>query len=288
MSMISKPLRGRLLPLCFVGTVLFSALATGGCGGGTIAGSSGSGGGVGGPPPPPPPATSSPAGIWEGSVVFSGQLAQISVLGFALSDGRFRMALDDGTQWVGNLVVDENIATSNFDIAYPVGFGIPTISTPTQGTLEVEITDADAIFGQVVLRSQDGEEISGDLDLAYNPLHGVTSDIGSLAGIYETSPPPVVESPEIDASGNFFSVNAQNGCTANATIVQGDIPLPFNIYTIELSYSSCTGDASNLNGVGFAGLGGFIGDEQLAFTMTGETAGESISIVLRYLRISQP
>ena len=88
------------------------------------------------------------------------------------------------------------------------------------------------------------------ISLTFNALYYVPSSLATISGNYEDLATGTVFT--ISAGGTVFAQDVTTGCVINGTV---SIKNPsYNVYGIEISYASCTGASTPLNGLTLAGL----------------------------------
>ena len=102
------------------------------------------------------------------------------------------------------------------------------------------------------------------------------SSLAQIAGNYDDAGQVI----NITAEGEIFAQDPVTGCIINGQIAI--IDNQFNAYDVSISYSSCIGDAADLNGSTFTGLG-MLDDseapESAVVGLTGDVGGQTYSMV---------
>jgi hypothetical protein len=87
---------------------------------------------------------------------------------------------------------------------------------------------------------------------------------------------------DIASDGIIFKQDPVTGCVTNGQVsIIGNGA--FNLYDVEFGFSNCTGQAANLNGSSFVGIGTLdntVTPELLAIFATGDVAGILVSMVM--------
>jgi hypothetical protein len=87
---------------------------------------------------------------------------------------------------------------------------------------------------------------------------------------------------DIASDGFIFKQDPVTGCVTNGQVsIIGNGA--FNLYDVEFGFSNCTGQAANLNGSSFVGIGTLdntVTPELLAIFATGDVAGILVSMVM--------
>jgi len=246
--------------------VLVSSLV--GCGGG-------GGGGGGGPTPQP---NASIGGIWKGTDSISG----LPVIGLAAETGQFHFIRQDGVQYYGTGTTSGNAVTANFTGVTPLGTAFPDGSTYGTGTLSGTVSERSTLSGSTSFRTAAGNSDSGNVTLTYNALYDRDSSLTTIAGNFTDVKTGDVVS--VSASGVIFEQDPATGCVVNGNV--GIIDSRYDAYSVQWTYSSCTGANAVLNGLTFNGIGTLdntVTPEQaiVGVTATTGTTGYAVVLVLQ-------
>jgi hypothetical protein len=203
------------------------------------------------------PANYSPGGYWTGSL--NGEPG----VGLVDESGEFTFIAVDGEQYPGTLVISGAIAPgaqpltpygaslSGSVLAFtPGGFPNYGVSNTDLGPLPTGI-----LSGTIVPRQSIGGTVAfatetAAISLTFNALYYVPSSLATISGTYNDSATGAVFT--INADGTLFAQDATTGCVINGTV--SIINPSYNVYGVEVSYASCTGSLTPLNGVTLAGL----------------------------------
>jgi hypothetical protein len=198
----------------------------------------------------------SPGGIWRAA---DGTVAIID------QSPRAHIVQPDGVQYVGNLTgVETGLKKKCFldkpysflHVALPLGMTLPGGALEANGTVNGEWKRRQGnldIWG--TLDATSGADIHLSFSGAYDALHAQRPQVAALAGTYHPATDPGSEVVTIDANGVVFSQNATTGCVVNGSIETVDAA--YNVYRLDLTYSSCRDAAVVLNGRSAEGLGYF-------------------------------
>lgn len=198
----------------------------------------------------------SPGGIWRAA---DGTVAIID------QSPRAHIVQPDGVQYIGNLMgVTSGVnkicfldkAYSFLHVALPLGTTLPGGALEAKGNVNGEWKRRQ---GNLDIWGTMDATVGGDIYLsftgAYDALHARGSQVATLAGTFHPATDPDSEVVTIDANGAVFSQNATTGCVVNGSIKAFDSD--YNVYRLDLTYSSCRAAAVVLNGRSAEGLGYF-------------------------------
>jgi len=188
------------------------------------------------------PPYDSPGGYWTGS--WSGEQ------GVALVDeaGNFTFIANDGEQYTGAIDLAGTSFTGSMQGFTPGGFpnyGVPNplgLSVSFSGTL----VPRNSFSGTATFVPQPTQVASW----TFNALYYVPSSLATIAGTYTESATGTAFT--ISADGTVFAQDAATGCVINGTV--SIINASYNVYAIQVSYASCTGALTALNGLTLAGM----------------------------------
>lgn len=188
------------------------------------------------------PPSDSPGGYWVGS--WNGEP------GVALMDesGTFTFIANDGEQYPGTLVIDGEAFTGTVQAftpgAYP-NYG----SYYLCGGLSGSILPRQSVSGTSQCQTPQGT-VTQDFAWTFNALYYVPSSFARISGSYVDSATGTAFT--ISSDGAIFAQDATTGCVINGRVSM--INAAYNVYDITVSYASCTGSLTPLNGVTLAGL----------------------------------
>jgi len=245
-----------------VAKAMLAALLTvaGGCSGGSHETDDGATGGDPPPPPPPPappPPTVAAGGIWHGEleVEVNGRpdsRTTMPVRALVTEDGQFRWILPEtGQQIVGNFLVEGSVLKSSYGLMwYEFPWWI-TEDSEYQGSFDVldgAIERRANLSGSFQSTWPDFLEYVGSFSLDYDPRYERDSSYELLAGTYIGTG----EVLTIGEDGELFYQSSHNGCVGNGTARL--IYTEFNLYSVRVEVSSCTGSDKARNGRLYTGL----------------------------------
>ena len=229
-----------------------SILALCGCGGG------------GSESPPIPDATV--GGMWEGTVDIQGE-GVIGLFAFVTEAGAAHFVQEDGVQYWGTLSTSQRDLTGTVSAATPLGAAFADGSTGATGSIRGPILPYGRIGATLSLTTASGWSVK------------------NFAGTYTDASAPGSDSLTIDSNGVLFGQDPSTSCVVNGQI--GRTNVPYNIYNVRFTYSSCAGDYSVLNGTVFDGLGAlyFVDSTlRLVVGLGGTASGVPTSVLWVYER----
>lgn len=200
----------------------------------------------------PPIADVTPGGIWQGTVNIQGQ-GVIGLLGFVTEEGDAHFFQDDGVQYWGTVDTSQRDLSGAFSAATPLGETFPDGSTGATGAITGTIVPYGTIAATLRLTTSAGATISGEIALEFNPdLYGRGVAIANLVGTYTDASAPGSDVLTIDDNGVIFGQQPSTSCVLNGQARR--INPPYNIYSMRMTYSGCTGASGTLNGSTLEGL----------------------------------
>ena len=247
-----------------------SILALCGCGGG------------GSESPPIPDATV--GGMWEGTVDIQGE-GVVALFAFVTEAGAARFVQEDGVQYWGTLSTSQRDLTGTVSAATPLGAAFPDGSTGATGSIRGTILPYGRIGATLSLTTAAGSAVSGEISLAFDLAYELGWSVKNFAGTYTDASAPGSDSLTIDSNGVLFGQAPATSCVVNGQV--GRTNVPYNIYTVRVTYSSCAGDYSVLNGTVFSGLGALYfedGTLRLVVGLGGTATGVPTSVLWVYER----
>ena len=200
----------------------------------------------------------STGGYWTGSV--NGNPG----VGLVDESGAFIFIAVDGELYPGTLVISNPSAPEPIPFSGSVQSFTPG-KFPNYGVLETcpppnsnAYLGIGTLSGTVVPRQSIGGTATftpsvcpvEGISLTFNALYYVPSSLATISGTYTDSATGTAFT--IAADGTVFAQDATTGCVINGTV--SIINPSYNVYGIAVSYASCAGSLSPLNGVTFAGL----------------------------------
>jgi len=236
----------------------------------------GGGGGASSPPrlSPPPVVNASPGGIWTG-IDSDGDL----IAAFVTETGRFHVIDEFLNQGSGILSVSNgNDVTANFQLVTEFGFTFPDGTTLADCTLSGTVIERQTMSVTVNCTTTAGLQDQITVALNYDPIYERDSSLATIAGTYDDGSGIVTD---IASDGMIFEQDPVSGCVTNGQVSVIDNGT-FNLYDVEIGFSNCTGQAADLNGSSFVGIGTLdntVTPEVLVVFATGDVAGTLESLV---------
>jgi PKD repeat protein len=187
----------------------------------------------------------SPGGIWFGADSDGKQ-----ILALITETGRFQFLDESEFQGSGILTVtaDDEI-TASFRMFSTFADGLTSLDCSLDGL----VTERATIDG-IVTCSGVGPQTSVAVSLNYQALYDLDSDLAMFAGTWTDSSNQGGDVVSIDALG---VITGQDG-SGSGCVYSGQVSVinpNFNVYDMEWTYSSCTGQSAALNGATFSGIG---------------------------------
>jgi hypothetical protein len=209
------------------------------------------------------PAYYSPGGYWTGSL--NGEPG----VGLFDESGDFTFIAVDGEQYPGTLVITgastqeltpygasfSGSVQSLTPGKFPNSGGPETCPNPNSnvdlgsGILAGTIVPRQSIGGTATFTTPVCTVTEG-ISLTFNALYYVPSSLATISGMYTDSATGTAFT--ISADGTVFAQDSTTGCVINGTV--SIINPSYNVYGIQVSYASCTGSLTTLNGLTLAGL----------------------------------
>jgi hypothetical protein len=214
-----------------VSVVLVASLVA--CGGGGGSGSSG------------PTPNASAGGLWSGSLSDGTQ-----VVGIVAETGEFNFVQEDGVEYFGTISTTQTSATANITGVTSKGTTFADGSTSGTGTLTGTVQERVRLAGNSNFRTAAGTNISSSVTLDYDSLYDRDSSLQTIAGNFADFISGEIMSIN---GGTAFLQDSATNCVINGTVAI--IDARYNVYRVEYTYSSCTGQSAVLNGLTFRGLG---------------------------------
>jgi hypothetical protein len=221
------------------------------------------------------PPYDSPGGYWIGS--WNGEP------GVALMDesGEFTFIADDGEQYTGALLISGDSFTGTVNDFTPGAF--PNYGTYYLcGGLSGAILPGQSVSGTATCETPEGPVIDA-FSWTFSALYNVPSSLATISGTYVDSATGTAFT--ISADGAVFAQDASTGCVINGTV--SIINASYDIYDITVSYASCTGSLTVLNGVTLAGLAALnnsASPEQLVAGVWSTVQPAPLSVTYRLVR----
>jgi len=191
------------------------------------------------------PPYDSPGGYWTGS--YNGEP------GVALIDeaGDFTFIANDGEQFPGAVIASGSTYTGSVQGFTPGGFPNYGTENPCgiSGTFSGTLLPRSSLSGTATFPTPCPSVVEA-ITLTFSSLYYVPSSLATIAGTY--TEPATGTAFTISADGTVYAQDATTGCVINGAV--SIINASYNVYAIQVSYASCTGALTPLNGVTLAGL----------------------------------
>jgi hypothetical protein len=220
------------------------------------------------------PTNSSPGGIWDGTVLRTGQ----QVRGLVTETGQFHFILADHTQYIGNLTVSGMSASGSFDAFPAPGSAFPDGSRHATGTVSATVQERAALTATLQLKTDAGTSFSDTLSLAFNRLYNRPSSIAGIAGNFSEAGTGAVFT--LSSDGQIFAQDPTSKCVITGTVSL--INATYNAYGVSISFASCIGQFAVLNGAQLTGVGALdntVTPEQAIIGLSGTAAGTKLALV---------
>lgn len=227
-----------------------------------------------GPPDLPPVTSDVPVGGWwmGTSMMTTGQQEKLELLAIVAEDGRAFFLQENGVMFWGTLQSSGDRITSTL-----VGAGLLSMplwdgSASGNGTFSGTIWERSTIVGTQDFTTAAGGRMVSSVALTYQSMYEDNSSLVTIAGNYADALGLSGGVLNIGSNGTLFLQDPASGCVVNGQV--SIINAAYNAYSIRLSYSSCTGLDSALNGVTFTGLAGYdAGAGQVIALVQGSVGG---------------
>jgi hypothetical protein len=216
----------------------------------------------------------SAVGIWSGTDSVTG----LAVTAIVNSSGESSFLRSDGVQFAGTAQVSgSSLAVavdgySNFTTTFSDG------TTTGVGTISGTVTTATTMTAALSFTTSGGTAITGTWTLSYNALSTLASSLAAVSSNYTDGVTGATVS--IDGLGDVNSQDPTTGCILNGTISTSDTA--YDVYQLNFTYKSCTGNYAVLNDVamtGLAVLNSSVSPQQLVIAVTGQSSGGSYGII---------
>jgi hypothetical protein len=192
--------------------------------------------------------------------------------------GDFHFIRSDQTQYVGTAVVSGTSLSANYNGFTEVGSVFSDGSTHGTGTVSGTVDARTSLTATTQFKTDGGTASNGSLSLTFDALYNRPSALSTIAGNFQASGSSVVN---ITSSGALFSQDSNTQCVVNGTITI--INATYNVYNVQLTYASCTGQAASLNGLQFTGmatLDNTQSPEQLILGVTATSGSTTAGVVI--------
>jgi len=189
---------------------------------------------------PPLVRNASPGGFWVGVDSDGGEV--ITITG---EDGQlyFLNGSFKGATGVLTVTGEENV-TGILLLPQERGLDLANNNKSTDCNLTGSMAERQSMTLDVKCRAVGDQQVLTTLTLNYDARYGRDSSLATIAGNYNYTQGMVLN---IAADGTAFGQDAVTGCVLNGQA--SVIDTAFNLYRIEWSNISCTGQDSDLNGV---------------------------------------
>ncbi len=165
-----------------------------------------------------------------------------------------------------------NDVSGNFQLVTPFGFTFSDGTTLADCTLSGTVTERQTMSVTANCTTTAGLQDQTTVALNYDTIYERDSSLATIAGIYDDGSGIVTD---IASDGMIFEQDPVSGCVTNGQVSVIDNGT-FNLYGVELGFSNCTGQAADLNGSSFVGIGfldNTIPPEVLIVLVTGDVGG---------------
>jgi len=222
----------------------------------------------------------SPGGIWFGT-----DSEGDNIVALITETGRFHFLDEFDFQGSGIITVSD---TDEFDTSFrfvpPVGGSFADGTAFADCVASGLLTERSTLEGTVDCTTAGGTQSSVTVNLEYQPLYDLDSDLDAFIGTWTNSFDPGTDVANVDAMG---VITGQDG-SGSGCIYGGQVTIidpNYNAYDVEWTYSSCVGEAAVLNGATFSGIGAVdntVTPTEFILGATGIVQGNEVSIVLFY------
>ncbi len=152
------------------------------------------------------------------------------------------------------------------------------------GTASGTIHQRSSISATVSFTTALGTAVPGQLSLTYDPAYEQASSLATIAGNFTNTASPGTDVLSIDAAGLLsYTDPLTTQCTATGTLTVLDSR--YAVYAAQMSFSTCTGAYTVLNGVSIQGLASLDvnrNPKPLRFMMHGMENGQDSPVFLSY------
>jgi hypothetical protein len=225
--------------------------------------------------PSPPAAKASPGGIWRGNDSISG----FRVVGIVDESGDFQFIRTDNVQYTGMASVSAtNSVSADFEGFTPVGYQFSDGSTHGTGTVSGPLQERTSLTLTTTFKTDKGATSNGTLDLTFDTQYNRSASLTTIAGNFLNPQNGAVVT--VSSNGSVFSQDVNSGCVLNGTV--SVIDPSHNVYKVQFSYASCTGQSAQLNAVQFSGLATLdnaVSPEQALVGVTGKSGNSQLALV---------
>lgn len=222
----------------------------------------------------------SPGGIWLGTDSEGDSIAALIT-----ETGRFHFLDEFDFQGSGIVAVSD---TDEFDTSFrfvpPVGSAFADGTAFADCAASGLLVERSILDGTVDCTTAGGTQSSVTVNLNYQALYDLDSDLAAFVGTWTDSLDPGIDVANVDATG---VITGQDG-SGSGCIYDGQVTVidpNYNAYDIEWTYSSCVGESAVLNGVTFSGIGAIdntVTPTGFVLGATGIVQGNEVSLVLVY------
>ncbi len=222
----------------------------------------------------------SPGGIWFGT-----DSEGDNIVALITETGRFHFLDEFDFQGSGIVAVSvANEIDTSFRFVPPVGSAFADGSIFADCSASGLLTERSTLDGTVACTTSVGTQSSVTINLNYQTLYDIDSDLAAFVGTWTDSSNPGIDVANVDAMGVIIGQDGSgSGCiySGQVTIIDPN----YNAYDIEWTYSSCVGQSAVLNGVTFSGIGAIdntVTPTEFILGATGIVQFNEVSLVLFY------
>jgi hypothetical protein len=226
-------------------------------------------------------ANDSPGGIWFGTDSKGDQ-----IVAFISESGRFHFMDEFEFQGSGIANVSNgNEIAVDFLFVPPLGVEFADGSSSADCSFSGAVAERTTLDGTVDCATLEGDtQSSVTVNLSYQPLYELDSDLATIAGTWTDSSNPGIDVVTVDSMGVITGQDS----SGSRCIYSGQVTIHYpnyNAYGIEWTYSSCVVEFSFLNSFTFSGIGTIdntVSPTEFILGATNTGLGGVISLVLSY------
>ena len=214
------------------------------------------------------------AGIWTGTDTSTG----LAVTAMIDGGGDLVAVRSDGNVYFDSnepvLAVNGTSVSGKLEGDASFGASFPDGSTHGEGSISGTVQPAMTLTGTIAFTTDKGEATTNNVSLTYNALYDRTPALPSLAGTYTDA---IGDSVTLDSQSRITATNA-DGCMATGRL--NTIDNDKSLYTIILTYSTCSGKTVALSGLTFIGFATFDPATNIATVGLHDNAGANYGLAL--------
>ena len=192
----------------------------------------------------------SPGGIWVGADSEGDQIVALIT-----ESGRFHFIDEFEFQGSGIAIVSNgNEIAVDFRFAPPIGAEFADGWSIADCSFSGSVAERATLDGTLDCTTGGGTQSSVTVNLNYQSLYELDSDLATLAGTWTDSSNPGIDVVNIDSMGGITGQDSSgSGCfySGQVTILYSN----YNAYGIEWTYSSCVDETALHNDFTFSGIG---------------------------------